>query len=713
MNIRNKDKERFFSFTVLSIIVTIILSSYYDLSFLQLLFYPIDDVYAPGDGRFSIAVVKMIIDGAWSSLVPFSPHLNAPFHFQMYDFPLPFFSNFVYIKFLSIFSSDSVVVFNLYYISTYFLNAFTMFWVLRRLRVNVYLAISIGILFTFLPFHFYRLPHTFYSGYCFIPLWIYYLLLLTNKKPLFFKKKVGESKYSFDWSKRNIIIILVMLISSTWNFYYTFFFTFLIGFTLLSNFVYRNSKYHILSTLIFLSLAVAPLAGNMLPYKAYEIENGKNYQVGQRDPMEAEILGLKIATLVFPVNDHRSSILVQFKKSYTRGPLFNESNAATLGVIGAIGFLFLLLVVLAQRQFSKVLVRLSQYNFVALLLSTVGGFGVVFAYVITPQIRAFNRISVFIAAISFIVIALVISQSISKWKNKGILSLVLSVSILFFAIWDMTSTHMEFRPDKQLQAEFISDKKFIQQIESKFDVSSQKISIAQYPYLSFPENPVIHKMGNYEQFQGYLHSDKLYWSFGAIKGRPADIWWKGLNEKSIEEQIQTLQQAGFSGIMINRNGYQDNAKGLENKLIQLLGAKPMISENKIVSFFRLYPTSNEIRFSRIAFNSFYEWEGEPGKFRWAGDNANISLFNDQGSSKTNNISFTLGTLRDRSMVIKLNEEVLESFEIKRGESTQHTFNLKLNPGQNILKFETMEPARSPGGADNRKLAFSVGEFVYD
>ena len=151
----------------------------------------------------------------------------------------------------------------------------------------------------------------------------------------------------------------------------------------------------------------------------------------------------------------------------------------------------------------------------------------------------------------------------------------------------MTSTHMEFRPDKQLQAEFISDKNFIQQIESKFDVDNEKIMIAQFPYLDFPEGPIIHTMGNYEQFQGYLHSDKLYWSFGAIKGRPEDIGWKGLNEKSIEEQIQTLQQAGFSGIMINRNGYQDNAKGLENKLIQLLGAKPMISEDKILSFFNL------------------------------------------------------------------------------------------------------------------------------
>ena len=162
-----------------------------------------------------------------------------------------------------------------------------MFWVLRRLRVNVYLAIAIGVLFTFLPFHFWRLSHIFYSGYFFIPIWIYYLLLLTNKKPLFFKKKVGETKYKFDWSKRNIIIILVLLVSSTWNFYYTFFFSFLIGFTLLSNFIYRNSKHHILSTLIFLSLAVAPFAANMLPYKAYEIENGKNYEVAI--PMHTEI----------------------------------------------------------------------------------------------------------------------------------------------------------------------------------------------------------------------------------------------------------------------------------------------------------------------------------------------------------------------------------------------------------------------------------------
>ena len=253
ISITTKQKETIFSCAVIASIVVVVLYYLYNLKFNELSL-PIKDIYAPGDGRLTIAVFKMIVIEDWSSLiVPFTAHLNSPFNFELYDFPLPFFSDFLYIKFLSIFSSDSVVVFNLYYISTYFLNAFTMYWVLRRLRVNLYLAISIAVLFTFLPFHYVRLGHIFYTGYFFIPLWIYYLLLLTNKKPLFFKKKINESKYKFDWSKRNIIIILVLLISSTWNFYYTFFFTFLIGFTLVTNFIYKNSKHHIFSTLILLT----------------------------------------------------------------------------------------------------------------------------------------------------------------------------------------------------------------------------------------------------------------------------------------------------------------------------------------------------------------------------------------------------------------------------------------------------------------------------
>ena len=674
---------------------------------------PMKDIYAPGDGRLTIAIFKMIAVEGWPSLlVPFTPYLNAPFSFQTYDFPLPFFSNFLYIKFLSIFSSDSVVVFNLYYISTYFLNAFVMYWVLRRLRVNAYLAISIGILFTFLPWHYLRLGHVLYTGYFFIPLWIYYLLLLTNKKPLFFKKKVNESKYSFDWSKRNIIIMLVLLISSTWNFYYTFFFAFLIGFTLISNLVVKNSKHHIFSTLIFLSLAVAPFLANMAPYKAYEAQNGKNYQVGQRSPISSETLGLTVATLVFPNIDHKVRKFDGFSKSYAhKSLLFNESNDATLGLIGAIGFVILIFIAFFYNHFPKILSRLSQLNLFSLLLSTVGGFGVVFAYVVTPQIRAYNRISMFIAAMSFIAITIIINQYISKNKKRNAF-LPISFIIILFGVFDLVGSNMNFESVNKFKIEYLSDKSFVHKIESQFDTSKQKILIAQLPYLSIPEKPGIHKMGNYEQFQGYIHSDKLYWSFGAMRGREADSWWKNLTKKPIKEQIQILQEAGFSGVMINRNGYKDNAQSLESNIINLLEVQPMISENKVLSFFELTPTGNKISLPAI-FNSFYQWEGNPGKFRWAGDNANIALYNNQDKIESQDISFTLGTLKDRGMTIKLNNKILEKFEMKSGLATKHAYSLQLNPGRNTLRFETEESAVVPNGADNRRLLFSFGEFVYD
>jgi len=673
---------------------------------------PMKDIYAPGDGRLTIAIFKMIAVEGWPSLlVPFTPYLNAPFSFQTYDFPLPFFSNFLYIKFLSIFSSDSVVVFNLYYISTYFLNAFVMYWVLRRLRVNAYLAISIGILFTFLPWHYLRLGHVLYTGYFFIPLWIYYLLLLTNKKPLFFKKKVNESKYSFDWSKRNIIIMLVLLISSTWNFYYTFFFAFLIGFTLISNLVVKNSKHHIFSTLIFLSLAVAPFLANMAPYKAYEAQNGKNYQVGQRSPISSETLGLTVATLVFPNIDHKVRKFDGFSKSYAhKSLLFNESNDATLGLIGAIGFVILIFIAFFYNHFPKILSRLSQLNLFSLLLSTVGGFGVVFAYVVTPQIRAYNRISMFIAAMSFIAITIIINQYISKNKKRNAF-LPISFIIILFGVFDLVGSNMNFESVNKFKIEYLSDKSFVHKIESQFDTSKQKILIAQLPYLSIPEKPGIHKMGNYEQFQGYIHSDKLYWSFGAMRGREADSWWKNLTKKPIKEQIQILQEAGFSGVMINRNGYKDNAQSLESNIINLLEVQPMISENKVLSFFELTPTGNKISLPAI-FNSFYQWEGNPGKFRWAGDNANIALYNNQDKIESQDISFTLGTLKDRGMTIKLNNKILEKFEMKSGLATKHAYSLQLNPGRNTLRFETEESAVVPNGADNRRLLFSFGEFVY-
>ena len=85
--------------------------------------------------------------------------------------------------------------------------------------------------------------------------------------------------------------------------------------------------------------------------------------------------------------------------------------------------------------------------------------------------------------------------------------------------------------------------------------------------------------------KGYLHSNKLCWSYGAIKGRSADQWQKEFVKKPLEEMVNALIFIGFNGIYIDRYGYKDNGKEVEDRLARTLEIKPLVSANARLSFF--------------------------------------------------------------------------------------------------------------------------------
>ena len=83
-----------------------------------------------------------------------------------------------------------------------------------------------------------------------------------------------------------------------------------------------------------------------------------------------------------------------------------------------------------------------------------------------------------------------------------------------------------------------------------------------------------------------------------------------------------------------------------------------------------------------------------------------------GFNEINHNIYTEGQLYELNNVDSLLKiQILEDFNLKRGAKSNHSFELILKPGRNILKFETKEPSVKPGGGDNRKLAFSLGELV--
>ena len=107
------------------------------------------------------------------------------------------------------------------------------------------------------------------------------------------------------------------------------------------------------------------------------------------------------------------------QKYIEQAPLVNENLMASLGVYGAIGFLFLLLLLFIKNEKMTVLLtRLSYLNIASVLLGSIGAFGSVFAIVISPKIRGFNRISIFILFFSLFAILIILSTIKERYKSK-------------------------------------------------------------------------------------------------------------------------------------------------------------------------------------------------------------------------------------------------------------------------------------------------------
>ena len=111
-------------------------------------------------------------------------------------------------------------------------------------------------------------------------------------------------------------------------------------------------------------------------------------------------------------------------------------------------------------------------------------------------------------------------------------------------------------------------------------------SVFQLPYMPFPDGGVVRRITDYDLVRGYLHSNGLRWSFGAMVGRPED--WQGeLAARPPTLQVEAAAAAGFDGVYVDRFGYADSARSLERRLRELTGAPPITSADGRLVFFDL------------------------------------------------------------------------------------------------------------------------------
>lgn len=675
------------------------------------------DLHVPfhynGDALLHAMFIKGIVDNGWYWQ---NPRLGAPGGLQMYDFPAVDNSAAVIIALVGLFTKHPFLVLNIFYLLTFPLVTLSALFVFRQLNLSYAVALFGSLLYTFLPYHFMRgESHLFLSAYYFIPLVVLVLVWVASDQLT-------------NWRSRKFILsVVVCVLVGSNSVYYPFFACFLLLIAGLSAALVKRSLRPLAPAMLLVAVTFAVVVINFAPSVVYLYKHGDAH-VADRSLAGPEIYSLKISQLLLPITGHRVARLNSIKTLYNRNTNVTESDAAALGFVGSIGFLVLLAQLFFRRsERNTLLADLGILNLFAVLLATIGGFGSLFALFVSPAIRSYNRISVFIAFFSLLAVAIGIEWFYERRVKTGAARIVFYVVVgvmCVAALLDQTSRG--YIPQyAQIKSEFESDRNFVAGIAATLP---QGASVFQLPYIPFPEYPGVEKMVDYDHLRGYLHSQNLRWSYGAIKNRSGDRRLKQIAALPVEEMCETLALAGFSGVYIDRNGYDDDSlAALESQLRDALQIAPVVSENGRLIFYNLTDYNSRLRqkYSDSELQAkqeltlhplmldwkggFFDLESSLEKnWRWCSNEGELHIQNtlERPRRVTLEMSFVSGYEEFADLVIS----GLISDQLKTNATPVfYTKTITVPPGESIIKF-TSNGRRVDAPQDPRVLIFRIENF---
>jgi hypothetical protein len=685
-------------------------------------------IYDGGDAMYYMMVIKAIITNGWYLN---NPYLGAPYGLAMHDFPMPDNISYLMIKVLGFFTSSFGLVMNLFCLLTFPLTTWAALYVLRRFGVSYAPAICASLLYTFTYYHLSRSEaHLMYAVYYAVPLMVMVILWICTGELSLLRDAPGR----LNWRNKKWLasILICLLLAGTGGAYYSFFALFLLPSAGLYASLRQRSWRPLLTAVVLAIVTFGAFVINLAPNLLYFSKHGRA-SVAERMPSEAEVGGLKLAQLLVPVEDHRFKPFARFKERYNHSPLVNENTDAALGLLGGSAFVFLLGWLLYRRRDTtrgvstkgsaptpELFDHLSLLNATAFLLATVGGFGSLFAFLVSAQIRGYNRISVYIAFFAFFTFALILDLAQRKYFPAGprrIAFYLLVTLLLLFGVIDQSPRFP--LPGNYVEAKdtFASDADFVDRIEARMPPGAQ---IFQLPLHTFPEGEA------YDHFRGYIHSQKLRWSFGAMRERTSDAWQKSIVARPPSELVEVLAAANFHGIYLDREYYPDRGAQMEAELSQLLGAPALTSRNQRFVFFDM--TDYRSRQAAISLTpeaalrreqmahpllvfwrkAFYGVEtGPEGSWHWCGPTGTIELENTLPRARQVNLQMSVsganaGNLRISGPLLNENLKVTTA-------ALSVIKSISIPPGKHALNFVCDAPSAA-APRDHRVLVFRVNNF---
>jgi phosphoglycerol transferase len=544
------------------------------------------------DNLFFHFTIKTIVDNGWFEVNKF---VGMPYEFNISDFPVHSdLSYMLILKVLSYFSSNIYLISNCFFIIGFLMISATSFIALRAMKIEHFICLVISILYSFLPFHFYwNTEHAFNANYYVIPLVIMMSLWLIDNEVSAISYING--KLSFNFNLKSYICLLIALLASICGVYYAYYSCIILSFTWLIR-IFKNEKNNYMIIIIIMLIIMASFYLQIPSFK-YWAEYGTNSMVSYRSVIDSDTYGLRLVYLFLPLENHYFKYFANIGNHFLKLNQL-ENRAESLGIIGSIGFLFLLLWLfvksydckesLLQKTIDKfslskkdqnLISDLAGLNLLSVLFASAGGL-VMFIAISFPVIRAHARFSVFIGFISLSLIAILINQLYKKTNHRIIFNIVLVVALLF-AIIDQVG--IQNPQNKQIE-KINNDSNFVAKIKN---ILPQNSAIFILPIAQFPEGI------SYDILRPYLVSKNLRWSSPAVYGRKANLWQEKVTKYGFSQFIKEIKYGGFAGVYIDRSLYlrlhdSKNLANIEAKLQSVAKMPKLVSSDNQLVFFALF-----------------------------------------------------------------------------------------------------------------------------
>ncbi len=489
--------------------------------------------------------------------------------------------------FLMIGGNDVFWASNMTYLAIFYIASLVTYIVLRTLGVKKWLSLGGALVYAFLPFVFMRgVGHLSLSSHYFVPLAVLMAVWVYEDKKFMLP---GKDFFKY---KRNIAgFIMALLVATQGIGYWQVFGCFVIMVASISAFIKSRDLKSLIRGFVAIGSIVLAVLACCIPVFVSMINGGSMAASGRaRYGSDGEVFGLKIVQLLLPVNGHGIDSWQYCIDMYNaKMPLVNENKTAYLGLFGIMGFFVLCFWLLTGKKdasdYRNRMTVLSEINICCVALATVGGIGSILYLAGFTLLRSYNRISVYIACVAIIGGCMFIQECLEYIKKAVVKTVISGVVILFmlFAIWEQNpGSRVDFAGNKSV---WESDRDFVSEVDNIMDEDGK---VFQLPYVSFPEAAVMKDMAPLEHLTGFLHSDKLRWSYGTMPESNSDKWYQETAKLRGHALVSELSDKGYDGVYINRSAYdEDEWKNIEETLRKELGVEPVVSRDGRLSFFKM------------------------------------------------------------------------------------------------------------------------------